>query len=225
MRYVMADIHGQYQLLLAMLEKINFSPADQLIIIGDLADRGPNPLEVIHFAMEMPNVHLIRGNHDQMILDYFANKPGAEARWMRNGGDITKRALLAMPSAQRHRILRWLEATPLYVFMDRFLLVHAGIRPYPGLPTAEVMAKQEVHDLLWIREDFYTQPALPDYTVIFGHSRTPRLWGQEKMDIWHDPVHHDKIGIDCWANGVAQGGRLACLSLDSGQEFYVPESL
>ena len=129
--------------------------------------------------MEMPNVHLIRGNHDQMILDYFANKPGAEARWMRNGGDITKRALLAMPSAQRHRILRWLEATPLYVFMDRFLLVHAGIRPYPGLPTAEVMAKQEVHDLLWIREDFIHNQL---YRIIplFSDTRVLLAYGDKK---------------------------------------------
>ena len=37
--------------------------------------------------------------------------------------------------------------------------------------------------------------------------------------IWHDPSG-DKINIDC---GAFYGGRLACLDLDSMEEYYTEE--
>ena len=41
--YVMSDIHGMAHLLKQMLEKIRFSDEDQLYILGDMIDRGPDP--------------------------------------------------------------------------------------------------------------------------------------------------------------------------------------
>ncbi len=40
MIYTMADIHGQYDKYIAMLEKINFSKNDILFVLGDVIDRG-----------------------------------------------------------------------------------------------------------------------------------------------------------------------------------------
>ena len=44
MIYVMSDLHGQYNAFLKMLELINFTDEDELYILGDIIDRGPNPL-------------------------------------------------------------------------------------------------------------------------------------------------------------------------------------
>jgi serine/threonine protein phosphatase 1 len=222
MRYVMADIHGQYAMLETMLEEIAFGADDQLVVLGDLTDRGPESLAVIRFLMRQNNVQVIRGNHDQMILDYFAGKAGARERWMRNGGGVTKEALLALSNSERLDILDWLASLPLYILLDEYILVHAGLRMRPHTSVTDLLAQQELNDLIWIREDFYAHPAVPGHKVIFGHTRTPRLWGSNKAEIWYDPVHHDKIGIDCGAHALARGGRLACLCLDDNREFYVP---
>lgn len=39
--YVMTDIHGMYDSFKQMLDKINFTPSDYLLILGDNVDRGP----------------------------------------------------------------------------------------------------------------------------------------------------------------------------------------
>ena len=41
----MSDIHGQFDALMKMLEKIQFSDEDELYILGDVIDRGPKSME------------------------------------------------------------------------------------------------------------------------------------------------------------------------------------
>lgn len=63
--YVMSDIHGCYNDFIKMLELINFSNNDQLILAGDYIDRGINNLEMLRWIKNSPdNVLLIKGNHD-----------------------------------------------------------------------------------------------------------------------------------------------------------------
>ena len=46
-RFAISDIHGCYKTLLALLDKIAFSKADELYILGDYVDRGPDSKGVI----------------------------------------------------------------------------------------------------------------------------------------------------------------------------------
>ena len=50
MLYAMSDLHGEYQKYLAMLEKIKFNQEDTLYLLGDLVDRGPEPVKILHHA-------------------------------------------------------------------------------------------------------------------------------------------------------------------------------
>ena len=109
-----------------------------------------------------------------------------------------------------------------------FILVHSGLN-LTGLDDLEginkVMSIQSDSDLLWSREDFFMYPGIPNYRIIFGHTVTKYLYsytsGEDKFDIWYDPVHKDKIGIDCGATFKDYGGKLSCLRLDDMVEFYV----
>ncbi len=47
MIYVMSDIHGEYDKYIKMLELINFSDEDELYILGDIVDRGKEPVKVL----------------------------------------------------------------------------------------------------------------------------------------------------------------------------------
>ena len=46
--YVISDIHGCFSAFQRMLEKINFSDNDKLIIAGDIIDRGPENYEMLN---------------------------------------------------------------------------------------------------------------------------------------------------------------------------------
>src|SRR6185503_21179174 len=80
--------------------------------------------------------------------------------------------------------------------------VHAGVNPL--LPLVE----QNAEEMLWIRQEFLTNPHLLPYTVVFGH--TP-----------HRAVRFDlpyKVGID---TGLVYGGKLSCLEVTEKQLYQV----
>ena len=60
--YVITDIHGEYDKFTTLLEKIDLKDMDTLYILGDVVDRGPNPVKTLLKLMEMPNVVLFHKN-------------------------------------------------------------------------------------------------------------------------------------------------------------------
>lgn len=64
--YVISDVHGCYEEFMAMLDKIGFSSADQLILAGDYVDRGKDSFRMLKWLEQRPeNVCALRGNHDE----------------------------------------------------------------------------------------------------------------------------------------------------------------
>ena len=78
--YVMADIHGEIDRFHAMLDLINFSADDQLYIIGDVIDRGAEGVEILLEIIDKGNIHLILGNHEDMMLGTLSKDSFPEAR-------------------------------------------------------------------------------------------------------------------------------------------------
>ena len=68
--YVVADIHGEADRFHAMLEKIRFSDEDTLYIIGDVIDRGPDGIKLLQEIIHTPNMVMLLGNHEYMMLQY-----------------------------------------------------------------------------------------------------------------------------------------------------------
>lgn len=63
---VISDIHGCYEEFMAMLDKIGFSPADRLILVGDYVDRGKDSFRMLKWLEQKPeNVYAVLGNHDE----------------------------------------------------------------------------------------------------------------------------------------------------------------
>jgi serine/threonine protein phosphatase 1 len=66
MTYAMSDIHGCYEQYMKMLEKIRFGDDDVLYVLGDVIDRGPQPIEVLRDMSMRANVFPIMGNHESI---------------------------------------------------------------------------------------------------------------------------------------------------------------
>ena len=69
MIYVTSDLHG-YPLkkFQRLLEKAEFSQEGFLFVLGDVIDRGPEGAQLLRWMAEQPNVQLILGNHEGMLL-------------------------------------------------------------------------------------------------------------------------------------------------------------
>ncbi len=72
MIYVVSDIHGCYDEFITLLDKAGFDKKkDELIIAGDIVDRGKKSLEMLRILEKCPdNYTFLMGNHDYDFLSY-----------------------------------------------------------------------------------------------------------------------------------------------------------
>lgn len=235
--FVTSDIHGEYDKFKELLIKIDFKEKDTLYVIGDVVDRGDNPMDIIKHIMNSSNIELILGNHEDMFLQYLdAKRKGKyeeeyiKGMWAKNGGCSTISDYDKLSASEQLEIEEFIRTRPLFKVVDKYILTHSGFMPYPigeNETVIDYLNSQSEQDLLWSRAEFYTKPALKGYTVIFGHTPTIYIYKEcedteiEELKIWKDTKHNDKIGIDCGAVfGANYGGSLACICLDTLEEFY-----
>lgn len=82
--WVVGDLHGCYTNLMTQLGKVDFDPAQDLLIsVGDLIDRGTENVECLDL-INQPWFRAVRGNHEQMMIDALVNG-GSFSHWMSNG--------------------------------------------------------------------------------------------------------------------------------------------
>lgn len=83
--YVVGDIHGCFDKLQVKLQEIGFNEKeDRLFSVGDLVDRGPTSEEAYDWIAK-PWFHAVRGNHEQMAIDYMKGWGDSNTYHM-NGG-------------------------------------------------------------------------------------------------------------------------------------------
>ena len=232
MTYVMSDLHGQYQKYLKMLDTIHFSDDDDLYILGDVVDRGPQPAELLQDMSMRPNVFPILGNHD-MMASHLLKKLCVEitnenyasqltpdilkalAMWQMDGGQATLDSFRKFSADERDALIDYLDEFPPYEIVEvsgnQFILVHGGI-PYEkrNLPLDE----QSVQELVTERPD-YSQRYFNNAYLVTGHTPTVYLGEAYSGKIFRANGH---IAIDC---GAGFDMPLGCIRLDDFQEFYI----
>ena len=62
--YVTSDAHGHVRALDEALSKISLTSDDTLYVLGDMIDRGPDPVGVIKLVRSLPNARVLKGNHE-----------------------------------------------------------------------------------------------------------------------------------------------------------------
>lgn len=239
MTYTISDLHG-YSLteFKKLLKKSAFSDDDFLYILGDVIDRnGDGGVEMLCWLLEQPNVQLILGNHEAMLLScafvfdeiteesvasFTSEKMELLSNYMLNGGDVTLKALRALGKTTPDTvtdIFEYLHDAPLYEAVtagDRdFLLVHAGLGNFDK---NKKLSQYTADDFLWVYpeiEDEYFE----DIITVFGHTPT-FSYGDEYMG----KIIKTKTWMDIDV-GAAYGQKPVLLRLDDLTEFYADEGI
>ena len=229
--YLMSDLHGQYDKYKKMLETIRFSRRDDLYILGDVADRGPEPVRLLRDMSLRINVFPILGNHDwtaRVILSRLneeiteENAQSGIAKdfldavrlWLSDGGDTTFEEFRRLDPEAREVVLDYLgEFVPyeeITVNGTRYVLVHAGLKHFsPDKPLEDY----DELDLCDGRTD-YGRRYFRDRILVTGHTPTLHIDPAFEGRIWRGNGH---IALDC---GAGFGLPLGCLRLEDGAEFY-----
>ena len=181
--YAIGDVHGCARTLDALLERLAddaggaLGPRDVLVFVGDYVDRGPSSPQVLDRMVELeaasvrgagPTCVFLRGNHDQMMLDYAEGVGDADLWWV-NGGRTT----LAAYEARGDRRLppehvEFLRRPELVADGEGFAFVHAGLDPRKSV--ADNLADPDPRIALWTREHLDADLSKWEKPVVCGHT-------------------------------------------------------
>jgi serine/threonine protein phosphatase 1 len=211
----MSDIHGQYTAFLEMLDKIRFSGKDRLCVLGDAIDRGPEGIAVLRHIMKAPNISMILGNHEKMMLDALTESEEIDQDWYYNGFDPTITEFDKLPYSEKLEVLKYINNLKLQhtimVAGRKFTLVHG----WPKM--TEKSSYAESYRRIWC--EFIPGMIHRDgVTFVFGHCMTIRYQNAQPLEIFFGD---DCIGIDCGCAIGGYPGRLGCLRLEDLEAFYV----
>ncbi len=199
--YAIGDIHGRFDKLMALLDKIVIDfESDTVVFLGDYIDRGPNSFEVVDYLVKLkkkyPQIIFLKGNHEDMLENYLSGKD--RMTYLINGGQQTLDSYLSRPRQPDEPLipadhLAFYKSLLLYYETDQYIFVHAGLNKHVPLE------EQKLEDLLWIRGKFIQTKYDFGKLVVFGHTPLPEPLLQP-----------NKIGID---TGAVYGNKLTCIRL------------
>lgn len=199
--YAIADIHGRFDLLVRALQMIDRSPSGKIVITGDIVDRGPESKQVINLLMNREDIVVLKGNHEDMMLQALRTSDmGVIRHWLNNGGDATMKSFSEPFGATRDtswkpevvpsRVRAWLRNLPNYHETEHHVFVHAGVNP-------DVSMEDQMDSVLhWLRypkyaydgqRDFYDRPYKKH--IVHGHCASAT----------HPLLLHHRTNLDAYA--------------------------
>jgi len=240
--YAVGDSHGMLKQVELLKNKIKedskkYDGNKTIIFLGDYIDRGLKSKELInnliYDKLEGFEEVFLMGNHEEFILNAFADDWHHIISWLYNGGinclrsyglDVTKYVPYKDISAEYsgiplgvEEILRPIVRDTLNNmpekhkdFFHSLKLFHRTdkyIFVHAGVNPSIPFSDQTSSDLLWIREKFLYSDR--DYGVRIIHGHTPRDTVEIKPN---------RIGVD---TGAYHGGVLSAIALSDDNDPYV----
>lgn len=212
--FVIGDIHGGHKSLLQCLQRAKFDyQKDTLISLGDIADGWPDVAECFNELLKIKNLIVVRGNHDQWLLEWMINEDEKPQRWVRQGGAASLASYKKQTKKTRKAHKIFLENTPFYyIDSENRLFVHGGVEV--GLP----MSKQDQTYMMWDRSLVAAGANVPQFKEVYiGHTTVSPLSDH--------PVTFGNV--TCMDTGGGWEWKLSMMNIDTGEVFQsdIVESL
>jgi hypothetical protein len=213
---IVGDTHGCLTELLELLDAVNYQEGlDRLVFVGDLIDRGPDPLGVLRLARESC-AESVRGNHENSLLE--SRKPGSKISNSLYNRDPD------FASKLNSEDWKFLESLPFKIQINENIwVVHAGAEPATPFKDqhSEVLSRVRYvgQDGKFKRgSEWYYKPTdgylwsdgwIGDECIIYGHQTTGNDEPNFKIV---DGSNGWTLGID---TGCAYGGRLTAVVIET----------
>ena len=210
---VIPDIHGCSKTFLQLLKKVNFQKSDQLFLLGDYINKGPDSKGVLDAILELIDkgyqVFPLRGNHEQILLDahHQASNPQIGIDRNRDWSILNKSAQLRDTAGKVYaKYLPFLENLPYFYELPTHYLVHAGFNLKEANPF------HDFKTMLWTKQFKGDYQKTNGKAVIIGHVPTS-IQSIYRGVAERQPVI--KLDNGCVYPNVYFQGFLLCYNLDT----------
>jgi len=226
---VIGDIHGGFRALRQIIERAKVTPSDTLIFLGDYVDGWSQSPQVIDFLMALQNTHkciFIRGNHDELLLDWFSSKKD-NPTWFMHGGESTLTAYASVKPETIEKHIEFLQSLQnYYLDEENRLFIHAGFTNVNGIDY-EYFPKLFYWDRSLWETALATDKSLPSDHLFYPK----RLKIYQEIYIGHTPVSRINKSVpvqmaNVWNvdTGAAFEGPLTIMDVNT-KEFWQSEPL
>ena len=205
-KIIITDIHGEFEKFQSLLSKVAPKPDDEFIFLGDYIDRGKNPRAVIDKIIEISQNHrtiCLKGSHEYAYLHARMGEDYYKFLFWNYGGVETAECYGGFDEIYKVHG-EFFESLLPYYFTDKYLFIHAGIRP--NIPFDE----QDERDFYYIRWEFINNKHNLPQKIIFGHT-----------DFKEVQIQPDKICLDTGCGKYPNAHLTAMIINSSGQESFV----
>lgn len=175
--YALSDIHGFKSIYDQVKEFLE--PEDQVVFLGDAADRGPYGWECIKAILDDPQFTYLMGNHDLFFVRSILGPNKMENRELHflNGGEVTLSAYAydeTLTEKEKIAYIKKLAASPYYVECvndagKHIYLSHSGAVTHLG------NKELDPEDFTWDREHFFEHAPEGIDLIVHGHTPIPSL--------------------------------------------------
>ena len=229
---VIGDIHGGFLALIEVLENAKITQNDTLIFLGDYVDGWSQSPQVIDFLINLSiknNCIFIRGNHDQLFLDWLEtnDKEIDQRMWYKHGGEATVLAYQSVSELVKKEHIEFLKSLKnYYIDSQNRLFVHAGFTNMNGV------AQEYFHKLLYWDRTLWEAAICMDTSINKDHLFYPKRFANyTEIYIGHTPVTRlgttipvNKANIWNIDTGAAFKGPLTIMDVDT-KIFWQSENL
>lgn len=217
---VIGDIHGCVEEFRQIIDRVGFvSGRDRVVSVGDIIDKGPDPIGAVRFAREI-GCQMVMGNHEEKFLRWRKNERARKATGRENQMRVSPKKAETW-AAFSDEDEAWIASAPWMMQVAGFVVVHAGMMP--GVAISEQKRdvairirrvaggrfSEESGAVPW--SEVWDQP----HNVIVGHE----IHSMTDVRVDSTATGHRVWSID---TGCVQGGRMSAMVIEeSGKTSIV----
>jgi len=231
--FVMGDIHGEYNKLVSLLEKVKFDyEEDTLIQLGDVVDRGYNTKGVVDELLKIKNLLSVRGNHDDEFVNFI--KKGVSLLYNQGGKETLQSYIIEkpenVPEKEKHLLygnnvfipqthIDFFKNQSMYIIDDEMnLFIHGGFNRHEPL-------KNQSPDIFYWDRDLWSSAlsykAMKDNSVKFKtKDKFKEIFiGHTPVNYWGYTTPQNAANIWNLDTGSGKGGLLTIMNLET-KEYW-----
>ena len=222
---VVGDVHGCLEELRELLSRASYRRGvDRLVLLGDLMDRGPHPVECVRLAREV-GAECILGNHEEKHLRWRRHRDRAAAE---PGYKNPMAPMLEPRESENARLdsddVAWLRSLPVCLDLgDGWVAVHGGFEPARSLGEQK---DDRVLRMRWVdgggrylplKKGRLDRPQGARYWAELWEGPLSVVYGHAVHSLSEPRVDRAPSGVECWGldTGCCFGGHLTALELPS----------